>query len=236
VSPWIDPSETDRERWTSEPEPKPTQRSVYERAHGTSLPYERAESLTLSGPDVADEFDTKDYDKVKLRYNIGVDLKGRVKLLSKGHLWGTEEVHQRFRVQYRRPPEPTAVEPFEEYSAWMRYRQGTVDREPDGTLSFDSNPVQTEEKTVSLAWPDMYSTDQIRIAEAERSRTSPLVVLAVSVGSLPPRRRPSMRPRREVDEVCWRSPILARPFVVERRKPAETSGPTRTVTLPFEDS
>jgi hypothetical protein len=179
VSPWIDPNETDRERWTGESETGSTQRSVYERVHETTLPYERAESLTLSGPDVADEFETKAYDRVKLQYNIGVDVKGRVKLLSKGHLWGAEERHQRFRVQYRRPPEPTAVEPFEEYSAWMRYRQGTVEREPDGTLSFDSNPAQTEEQTLSLAWPEMYSTDQIRIAEAELVRNPPLARYAL---------------------------------------------------------
>lgn len=179
MSPWIDPNETDPERWTGEPTSQSTQRSVYERAHGTPLPYERTETLALSGPDVADEFDTKAYDKVKLHYHIGVDVEGRVKLLSKGHLWGAEERHQRFRVQYRRPPEPTPAEPFEEYSAWMRYRQGTVDRDPDGSLSFDSNPAQTEEKTLSLAWPELYSTDQIRIAEAELVRNPPLARYAL---------------------------------------------------------
>jgi hypothetical protein len=146
VSPWIDPNETDPERWTGEPAGQSSKRSVCERPHETPLPYERTEALALSGPDVADEFDTKDYDTVKLRYQIGVDVKGRVKLLSKGHLWGNEQTHQRFRVQYRRRSEPADVPPFEEYSVWMWYRKGTVDRDPDGSLSFHANPAQTEEK------------------------------------------------------------------------------------------
>lgn len=173
MAPWIDPDETDPRTWTGESQTRDDIRTVYERAHATSLPYERRESLTLSGPDVADEFRTREYDKVKLRYNIGVDTQGRVKLLSKGHLWGTEETHQRFRIQYRRPAEPTTVPPFEEYSTWLRYRSGTVHRE-EGTISFEPDPEQTEEQTHTLGWKEMYSTDQLRIAEAELVRNPPL--------------------------------------------------------------
>ena len=179
MSPWIDPNETDPETWTGEPARPSATRSVYERAHDTTLPYERTEALTLSGPDIAEEFDTRAYDNVKLHYNIAVDADGRVKLLSKGHLWGNEETHQRFRVQYRRRPEPTDVAPFEEYSVWMRFRRGTVDRTPDGGISFEPDPTQTEEQTLTLAWPDLYSTDQIRIAEAELVRNPPLARYAL---------------------------------------------------------
>lgn len=88
MSPWIDPTETDPETWAGEPAANAGTRSVYERAHETTLPCERRETLTLSGPDVAEEFETKGYDRVKLHYRIRVDTEGRVKLLSTGHLWG----------------------------------------------------------------------------------------------------------------------------------------------------
>jgi hypothetical protein len=176
---WIDPTETDRETWAGPSARRPGVRSVYERAHETTLPYERRESLALAGPDVAEEFDTRAYDRVKLHYSVGVDVDGRVKLLSKGHLWGDEETHQRFRTQYRRPPEPTDIPPFEEYSVWMRFQRGTVHRDDDGTISFEPDPTETEEQTLTLAWPDLYSTDQMRIAEAELVRNPPLARYAL---------------------------------------------------------
>jgi len=178
VAPWIDPDETDPETWTGESQTRDDVRTVYERAHATTLPYERRESLMLSGPDVADEFRTMAYDRVKLHYRVGVDSDGRIKLLSKGHLWGAEETHQRFRIQYRRPAEPTTVPPFEEYSAWVRYQTGTVHHEA-GTMSFEPDPAQTEEQTRTLEWQEMYSTDQLRIAEAELVRNPPLARYAL---------------------------------------------------------
>lgn len=178
MSPWIDPDETDRETWAGEPDERSSSRTVYERAHATSLPYERQEDYTVSGPEVAAEFQTASYDHAKLQYRIGVDAQGRVKLLSKGHLWGTEETHQRFRIQYRRAPKPTTTVPFEEYTAWLRFRTGTVSRE-GGTLRFDPDPTQTEERTLTLSWPEMYSPDQIRLAEAELVRNPPLARYAL---------------------------------------------------------
>lgn len=179
MAPWIDPNETDPETWAGSSALPSEQRSVYERAHDTSRPYERTETLTLSGSDISEEFDTKSYDRAKLHYSIAVDAEGRVKILSKGHLWGNEETHQRFRVQYRRPPEPTDVPPFEEYSAWMRYRTGSVSRDEDGTIIFEPNPAETEEQTLSLAWSELYSTDQIRVAEAELVRNPALARYAL---------------------------------------------------------
>ena len=180
VTPWIDPDETDPETWTGEPERRSEVRSVYERAHATSLPYERTENVNLAGDDVADEFRTMAYDRVKLHYNIGVDVEGRVKVLTKGHLWGDEETHQRFRIQYRRPAEPTTIRPFEEYSIWVRYQSGTVRREGEQeTLTFEPDPTQTEEKTRTIEWPEMYSIDQLRIAEAELVRNPPLARYAL---------------------------------------------------------
>lgn len=178
MTPWIDPDETARETWAGGPEPDGESRSVYERAHATSLPYERREDFTVQGPDVAAEYRSAAYDHAKLDYHIGVDAKGRVKLLSKGHLWGAEETHRRFRIQYRRAAEPTDRLPFEEYTAWVRLQTGTVSRE-DGTLHFDPDPAQTEERTLTLEWPQMYSSDQIRIAEAELVRNPPLARYAL---------------------------------------------------------
>lgn len=181
--PWIDPKETDPEGWVGEDPEESASRTVYERAHDTPVPYERCEDLTLSGPDVAAEFHTAEYDHVKLRYHIGVDADGRIKLLSKGHLWGTDETHRRFRLQYRRPPEPTDDPPFEEYSAWVRFQTGTVHRE-DGEITFDLEPGQTREKTRTLAWPEMYSADQLRLAEAELVRNPPLARYALRAEEL----------------------------------------------------
>lgn len=178
MSPWIDPDETDRETWTGESNRQTASRSVYERAHATSLPYERRDDVLLSGPHVAAEFENAAFDHAKLHYRIGVDTEGRVKLLSKGHLWGSEETHQRFRIQYRRPPEPTETPPFEVYTAWVRFQTGTVSRSED-TLSFDPNPTKTRENSFTLAWPKMYSADQLRIAEAELVRNPALARYAL---------------------------------------------------------
>jgi hypothetical protein len=179
VSPWIDPDETARETWAGDAGRQTASRTVYERAHATSIPYERRENVLLSGPAVAAEFQNAQFDNAKLHYSIGVDANERVKVLSKGHLWGSEETHQRFRIQYRRPAEPTTTAPFEEYSAWVRFQMGTVSRDGDG-LSFDPDPSQTEEKTLTLSWPKMYSADQLRLAEAELVRNPPLARYALS--------------------------------------------------------
>lgn len=178
MTPWIDPDETARETWTGESDRNRGSRSVYERAHATTLPYERREDFTVAGPDVAAEFRSSEYDHAKLHYHIGVDANGRVKLLSKGHLWGNEETHRRFRIQYRRAAEPTDTLPFEEYTAWMRFQTGTVSRER-GEIQFDPDRTQTEERTLTLEWPEMYSSDQIRVAEAELVRNPPLARYAL---------------------------------------------------------
>jgi hypothetical protein len=173
MSPWIDPEETDPATWTGEPETPSGSATVYERAHGTTIPYERRDDLTVWGPDVAAEFRTAAFDHARLHYHVAVDSKGRVKLLSTGHLWGHEETHRRFRIQYRRAAEPTDVPPFTEYTAWTRFETGTVGNDGDG-LQFEPDPDRTEERTLTLSWPAMYSSDQLRLAEAELVRNPPL--------------------------------------------------------------
>jgi hypothetical protein len=164
--------------WTETAGESASIRSVYERAHETTAPFERREELTLSGPDVAAEFRTREYDHAKLHYRIGVDSGGRVKLLMKGHLWGDEDTHQRFRIQYRRCAEPTDTPPFAEYSAWVRLQLGTVHREDD-SIRFERDPDRTREETRTLAWDEMYSSDQLRLAEAELVRNPPLARYAL---------------------------------------------------------
>lgn len=178
MGPWINPDESKREAWTGTTERATATRTVYERAHETATPYERREEVVVSGPDVAAEFRTARYDNAKLHYHIVVDGQCRVRLLTKGHLWGHEESHRRFRVQYRREAEPTEVPPFEEYSAWTRFQTGTVTRE-DGSLVFEPDPDATEERTLTLSWPEMYSSDQLRVAEAELVRNPPLARYAL---------------------------------------------------------
>jgi hypothetical protein len=183
VDPWIEPQETERATWgvtDSGPESPP---SVYERAHAAARPYERYESLTLAGPDVQAAFESAAYDHAKLHYHIAVDSAGRVKLLSKGHLWGPESDHQRFRIQYRREAEPTETPPFDEYDAWARFRTGRVERDGDG-LTFEADPDRTRERTMTLSWPEMFATDQLRLAEAELVRNPPLARYVLSTQDL----------------------------------------------------
>lgn len=183
MAPWVDPDETDPETWTGESDRPTATRTVYERAHATTVPYERREDYTVSGPHVAEEFHAAAYDNARLHYRVGVDTNRRVKLLSKGHLWGGENTHKRFRIQYRRGAEPTDTAPFEEYTAWRRFQTGTVSRD-DGTLSFEPDPAQTEEETLTLDWPKMYAADQLRIVEAELVRNPPLARYALTVQGL----------------------------------------------------
>jgi len=172
VAPWVDPSDTDPEPWAGSGGAGDTT-SVYERAHETTTPYERREQVHLSGPAVAAEFENASHDSAKLWYQVGVDANDRLKLLVKGLLWGDEEAHSRFRVQYRREPEPTETAPFETYDAWQRVETGTIERE-DGVSTFVSDAEPIEERTLTLSWEAMYSADQLRIAEAELVRNAAL--------------------------------------------------------------
>jgi hypothetical protein len=54
---------------------------------------------------------------------------------------------------------------------------------PDGN-GLDSDPTRTQEKTLTLPWPEMYSADQIRIAEAELVRNPPLARYALLTNEL----------------------------------------------------
>ena len=172
MSPWVDPTETDPETWVGSDRDSGIT-PVYERAHETVTPYERREQVRLSGPAVAAEFENARYEDAKLWYRIGVDSNDRLKVLVRGLLWGTEDTHSRFRVQYRREPEPTETVPFDEYDVWQRVETGTIERR-DGELTFASDADSIEERTLSLSWTEMYSADQLRVAEAELVRNAAL--------------------------------------------------------------
>lgn len=174
VMPWIDPHESAAEQWAGADSDVPgPKRSVYERAHETGVPFERDDDLRLSGSSVTEEFRTRDYTYAHVTYHLAVERDGRVKLLSKGHLWGNGEEHQRFRAQYRREGEPTDTDPFETYRVWMRYQFGTVSRDDDGTVDFQPTE-RVKEHSRELAWPEMYSSAQLRVAELELVRNPAL--------------------------------------------------------------
>jgi hypothetical protein len=173
VAPWIDPDETDRETWAGSSEHRPATKTVYERATDTVTPYEREDDVYVHGPDVAEEFHAADYTHARLHFHVAVDVQDRTKVLVKGHLWGDDEVHHRFRTQYRRAGEPTETAPFDEYRVWQRTQRGTVSRDGDG-IAFEPDDGSTRERTMTLDWPALYSSDQLRIAEAELVRNPPL--------------------------------------------------------------
>ncbi|WP_335999660.1 hypothetical protein [Halorientalis halophila] len=176
--PWVDPHETDPETWggSAAAANRPCT-PVYERALSTRPPFERTDKLVLHGPAVTEEFRTRGYESVRVDYHLAVEADGRVKLLARGHLWGGDEPHQRFRAQYRRESEPTDTVPFDEYLAWTRYQFGTIDVE-DGTLSFEPEG-DREEETRRLDWTDLYASARLRMAELELIRNPGLARYAL---------------------------------------------------------
>jgi hypothetical protein len=175
--PWVDPHETDPERWAGDTGARQSCTSVYERALATESPFERTDKLVLRGPSVTEAFRTRGYDRVRVDYHLAVERDGRVKLLAHGHLWGGDEPHQRFRAQYRREGEPTETVPFDEYLTWMRYQFGTIEVE-DGRLSFEAENGR-EERTRRLDWDDLFASDRLRLAELELVRNPALARYAL---------------------------------------------------------
>lgn len=172
--PWIDPHETDAAAWTGGSEGRERElRTVCERAIQTPVPYQRSYHVHLHGAAVSTEFNSRAYDNAHLECTIAVEDSTRVKLLTKGHLWGDGEEHQRFRAQYRREPDPTDTVPFGEYSTWVRYQFGTVSRGDDGAVHFEIDPRGTHEETRVLAWENLFEIDQLRLAEGELVRNPP---------------------------------------------------------------
>lgn len=171
--PWIDPRENDPDAWRASEPGEPAVRTVYERAYETAVPYERRDDVYRNGEAVTGEFRTREYEHAKVSYHLAVEGNGRVKLLAKGHLWGDDEVHQRFRAQYRRPGEPTDTEPFDDYHVWVRFRLGTVARR-DGSLQFEPTDEKPSEKLRTLAWGSLFGPDRVRLAELELVRNPPL--------------------------------------------------------------
>jgi hypothetical protein len=174
MGPWLNPSDSHRQKWAgTEPDatrPAPEmQHTVYERAVETSVPYSRRETITLKGEGVTEQFNSTEYVRAKVRYDIAVDSDHRTKIVSSGHLWGEKPTHQRYRAQYRREGPPTETVPFESYDSWMRYQTGTVERKADGDLGFDAD-TKPQERTRTLDWDEMYPSDRLRIIEAELVR------------------------------------------------------------------
>lgn len=170
--PWVDPDETDPEQWAGDETEERSRTSVYERALKTPRPFEREDKLLLQGPSVAEEFRTRGYERARVDYHFAVESDGRIKLLARGYLWGSDERHQRFRAQYRREGEPTESVPFDEYLAWMRYQFGTIEIE-DGRLSFEADGDRNE-RTRRLAWTELFAPDRLRLAELELVRNPAL--------------------------------------------------------------
>lgn len=170
--PYIDPSETDPSAWGGDEGDERPLRTVYERAHATPVPYERDDLLVRHGDALTEAFRTREYEHARVAYHLAVEADGRVKLLTKGHLWGGGERHQRFRAQYRRESEPSDTDPFTAYTAWIRFQFGTVGRS-DGGLTFQPDADATEVSR-TLDWDDLFRSDQLRLAELELVRNPPL--------------------------------------------------------------
>lgn len=170
---WIDPAEADPAQWTGTGPHSDLRRgeetvSVLERASQTPLPYQYEVDIHHAS-DVAAQFRATGYEHARIVYNSGVDVKGRIKLLTRGVLWGGGEAHQRFQAQYRRAPPPDDSVPFGEYTVWSRYQYGTIERTPDG-LTFTAADAEPDETLRALPWTSLSDPVQERLAELELVR------------------------------------------------------------------
>lgn len=174
MSTWIDPKERDGTVWGEDDDPRRGDdvRDVVERAHYTAIPYEFRHDVSYGPRVVEAEFEDLDYRHARLLYHGSLQANGRVKVLVKGHLWGEDERHLRFRSQFRREAPPTKTVPFGEYTVWSRYRYGTV-RRNDG-ISFEPDDDGTTEELVERPWSEIRSPTQYRIAELELVRNPAL--------------------------------------------------------------
>lgn len=173
---WVDPEEADPTQWRGAGPHDDLRRgaetvSVLERARRTPLPYQY--ELDIHHADgVAEQFRSSEYEHARIVYNSGVDAKRRIKLLTRGVLWGGDETHQRFQAQYRRPPPPTETIPFEEYTVWTRYQYGTIERTDDG-LTFTASEANPDETLRELDWATLFDPVRERLAELELIRNPP---------------------------------------------------------------
>ncbi|QIO22336.1 hypothetical protein [Haloarcula sp. JP-L23] len=173
---WVDPDETDPATWRGSGPHDDLRRgedvgSVLERAARTPLPYQYEEDRHYSEA-VAEIFRTSQFSNARVVYNCGIDAHRRIKVLTRGLLWGGGEDHQRFKAQYRRPPSPTETVPFGEYTVWTRFQYGHIVRTDDG-VTFSPGDSAPEEKLETLAWADLYEPVRQRLVELELVRNPP---------------------------------------------------------------
>ncbi|MFB6123593.1 MAG: hypothetical protein ABEJ78_09050 [Haloferacaceae archaeon] len=177
MSIWFDARDQRAEAWGGADPPDrrgDDVRGVLERAHRTALPYEFERDRTY-GPDVVtEEFDERDYRHARVYVHGGVESNHRLKLLVKGHLWGADERHLRFRAQFRREAVPTETVPFDEYLVWSRYCEGTVRQDDDGGIDFEPAEDGVEEETEDLPWDEVVTPMQQFVTELELVRNPPL--------------------------------------------------------------
>jgi hypothetical protein len=169
---WVDPDEADPAQWRGTGPHEDLRRgaetvSVLERAGRSPLPYQH--EIDIHHTDVAEQFRSSEYEHARVVYNSGVDAERRIKLLTRGVLWGGDETHQRFQAQYRRPPPPTETVPFGEYTVWSRYQYGTIERTDDG-LTFTANDEGPDESLQDLDWATLFDPVRERLAELELVR------------------------------------------------------------------
>ena len=173
---YVDPGEADPAKWAgSTPRDeldcgRESVRTVVERALATETPYRRKTTERFGPGTVREEFDTREYRHAKVHFNCGVTAEGRIKLMTRGYLWGADERHQRYRSQYRREAVPADAPPFETYTVWNQYQFGTASRDNDGTLSFDPDPEASGEYLRTVAWADLFTPVRSRLAELELVR------------------------------------------------------------------
>ncbi|GGK69458.1 hypothetical protein [Haloarcula sebkhae] len=170
---WIDPDETDPAQWRQTGPHDELRRgtemiSVAERAVQTAIPYQYEIKIHHTD-NVADQFRTSEYEHARVTYNSSIDREKRIKLLTRGVLWGGDEDHQRFQVQYRRPPPPAETVPFGTYSAWSRYQYGSIEETDDG-VTFTPADEELGESLRDLDWEAMFDPVQERLVELELVR------------------------------------------------------------------
>ncbi|MFC6973816.1 hypothetical protein ACFQL1_02640 [Halomicroarcula sp. GCM10025709] len=170
---WVDPDETDPQAWqgrgTGEPARGGTDcLSVIERARRTSLPYQHEADVHHTDA-VAAQFQSRAYTDARVVYNSGLDVERRIKLLTRGVLWGGAETNQRFKAQYRRAGPPTESVPFGEYTVWSRFQYGTIKRGDSG-VTFAPDDSEPEEEVRTLPWDELYDPVKYRLVELELVR------------------------------------------------------------------
>ena len=138
----------------------------------TAPPYRRRGTEWSSGARLAEQFRSHAYRHASIEYDATLLPDGAVKVLVKGVLWGSDDRDQRYRVQHRREPEPTASIPFDEYETWARYQYGTV---PDDTVASDGLPsfvpeTEPSDEAMTLPWAELFPLHRRLIVELELAR------------------------------------------------------------------